>query len=83
MSHTEGGTPPWWEVELAFPSAVERVVVWNRDDGERLAHALSGAKVEVLNESGVALWEGIVPNPAGRSAAFAVGLVDVEALRPK
>ena len=33
-THTRSEDSPWWEVELAEPAAVERLVIWNRTDGQ-------------------------------------------------
>ncbi len=32
VSHTATEDNPWWEVELAEPTAIDRVVIWNRTD---------------------------------------------------
>ena len=82
VTHTSpNGTNPWWQVDLAFPAAIDRVVVWNRwGDGGKLAQRLDNAKVEVLNIDGKTLWQGTIPSPAPRSVSFEVGLIDLGSL---
>jgi len=82
VSHTVGGVDQWWQVELAFPAAIERLILWNREDNRLLADRLSDAKIEVFDEAGNILWSGAVAQPALRENRFDVGLVDLEALRP-
>jgi len=85
VTHTlQAATDPWWKVDLAFPAAVEQVVLWNRwGDGGRLEHRLNNAKVEVLDVKGGVLWEGTVPAPAPQRILFDVGLVELEGLELK
>ena len=48
QTHTVEGTEnPWWEVDLGSPQAIERIVVFNRDDG--LAKRLDGFTLLVLD----------------------------------
>jgi hypothetical protein len=47
VTHTEKSSAPWWEVELADPTPIDKVVVWNRTDN-KLEDRLSGAIVKVL-----------------------------------
>lgn len=40
VTHTNVGSPAWWEVDLGQPVAIESIAVWNRTDccGERLTN---------------------------------------------
>ncbi len=40
VTHTNGGNPSWWEVDLGEPMVIESVAVWNRTDccGDRLSN---------------------------------------------
>ncbi|AMV32402.1 Planctomycete cytochrome C [Pirellula sp. SH-Sr6A] len=47
VTHTEKSSSPWWEVELAEPTPVDQIRIWNRTDN-KLEDRLSGAIVRVL-----------------------------------
>ncbi len=56
VSHTAAnGKDPWWEVDLGETHHLERLVIWNRTDGQ-LASRLDGFKLSVLDEERNALW---------------------------
>jgi hypothetical protein len=40
VTHTNGGNPSWWEVDLGTRSQVDRIDIWNRTDccGDRLSN---------------------------------------------
>jgi putative heme-binding domain-containing protein len=62
QTHTEENTPdPWWEVDLGESYPIERIVVFNRDDGDlgkRLEgftlRVLDSARIEVYKRTGIA-----------------------------
>ena len=85
VTHTPlNKSDPWWKLDLAFPAAIDRVVVWNRwGDGAGLPRRLDNAKVEVLNGEGQVVWEGKVASPAPQKTVFDVGLIELESLRPR
>jgi len=50
-THTDGGkVPTWWEVDLGAVVPIDRVVVWNRTDGD-LGYRLQGYSVLLLDEA--------------------------------
>ena len=50
VCHTSSEDNPWWEVVLAQPAAIDRVVVWNRTDGgEAIASRTKNYKVLLLD----------------------------------
>lgn len=50
QTHTEENTPePWWQVDLGETYPIERIVVYNRRDGD-LGKRLEGFTVAVLDE---------------------------------
>ncbi len=61
-THTELSTDPWWEVDLGKASAIDKIVVWNRNDAE-LASRLSGARITILSEDRKTLWESAIEKP--------------------
>jgi len=73
VSHTaETDASPWWEVELADTQPIERIVVWNRTDGNTSTR-LTNWRVQLLDAKRQLVWgtdEAAAPMP---SRAFAVG----------
>jgi hypothetical protein len=50
VSHTSSEDNPWWEVVLAQPATIDRVVVWNRTDGgEAISSRTKNYKVLLLD----------------------------------
>ncbi|MEZ6138574.1 MAG: DUF1553 domain-containing protein [Pirellulaceae bacterium] len=47
-THTDTSSNPWWEVDLLQPRAIDRIVIWNRTDGD-LHSRLDGAQVLLLD----------------------------------
>lgn len=47
-THTRRSNDPWWEVELKENSPVEKVVLWNRSDGN-IHNRLDGARLVLLD----------------------------------
>jgi hypothetical protein len=61
-THTRIETNPWWEVKLAKPGPIDRVVIWNRTDiavGSRLANF----RVQVLDDAHKVVWSQDVVRP--------------------
>jgi len=54
-THTESPGDPWWEVDLKAAGPIDRIVVWNRTDGN-LQGRLAGARVTLLDEARKAVW---------------------------
>jgi putative heme-binding domain-containing protein len=73
QTHTQEGTEdPWWEVDLGREVPVERIVVWNRTDGN-LANRLNNFTLRVLDADKRTVFQK-VKNPTPKvKAAFAVG----------
>ncbi len=55
-SHTAAGRDPWWEIDLGGAHNIDRVVVWNRTDGET-ADRLAGYRVSILDGSRRTIWK--------------------------
>ena len=63
QTHTaEGGTAPWWEVDLGADYPIESIRLWNRTDGS-LGQRLDGYRLQVLDAAGRPVWE-VVDQPA-------------------
>ncbi len=69
---TERSENPWWELDLKGPYAIERVVLWNRTDGE-FGALLAGARVELLDEKRQSVWSALVEKTPKATADFSVG----------
>jgi putative heme-binding domain-containing protein len=62
----EGTNNPWWQVDLGREYPVDRVVVWNRTDGN-LGTRLAGFTLKVLDDAGrVVFARTNLPAPAQR-----------------
>lgn len=73
VAHTSGKDPdPWWEVELASELPVERVVVWNRTDGD-VGRRLDGFRVVLLDAKRQTLWKSDSTSAPEKNKAFAIG----------
>ena len=55
VSHTEGGSDLWWEVDLGSMREIDEIVVWNRTDGNT-ASRLAGYRVLVLDNDRRTIW---------------------------
>jgi hypothetical protein len=47
-THTKEDQGPWWEVDLGSASRVDKVVIWNRTDGD-VGYRLAGFRVALLD----------------------------------
>ncbi len=70
-THTETSTDPWWELDLKTVQPVDRVVLWNRTDGETAAR-LSGFKLALLDEKREPVWQQEVKDAPNPNSEFAV-----------
>ena len=72
VSHTSGNdNDPWWEVDLKAAKPVDRVVVWNRTDGN-VHTRLEGFRVVLLDDKQQIVWKSdLTPAPV-KEKAFAV-----------
>jgi putative heme-binding domain-containing protein len=80
QTHTREGTrSPWWEVDLGREYPIEKVVVWNRTDGN-LGSRLKGFTLKVLDaDRNVVFQRDKNPAPPVH-AEFAVGTASPERL---
>lgn len=72
VAHTSGtDNDPWWEVDLQAAKPVDRVVVWNRTDGN-VGSRLDGFRVVLLDDKRQTVWKsGATPAPE-KDKAFAI-----------
>lgn len=56
VTHTGKADNPWWEVDLQSEQPLERIVLWNRTDGDTAAR-LAKFRVAVLDEKRQVVWE--------------------------
>jgi hypothetical protein len=56
VTHTQHQPQPWWEVDLGAPKALNRIVIFNRTDGD-LEHRLRGLHVSVLDDARQVVWQ--------------------------
>jgi hypothetical protein len=65
-THTAQSDNPWWEVDLGSPQPIDRIVVWNRTDGN-VGTRLAGFRIVALNDKRETVWEQAkndAPNPS-------------------
>ena len=61
-THTAGEANPWWEVDLGSPAVIDRVVVWNRTDGN-VGTRLNHFKVQLLDQDRKSIFETVQKQP--------------------
>jgi hypothetical protein len=62
---------PWWEVDLKAAKPVDRVVVWNRTDGN-VGKRLDGFRVVLLDDKRQIVWKSEATPAPEKEKAFAV-----------
>ncbi|QOV91094.1 DUF1553 domain-containing protein [Humisphaera borealis] len=73
VSHTgEGDNNPWWEVDLGSEQPIDRVVIWNRTDGN-VVRRLADFKLSVLNADRVMTWGETISKAPSPSASYGPG----------
>lgn len=73
VAHTSGEeNDAWWEVDLKTAKAVERVVVWNRTDGN-VGKRLDGFRVLLLDDKRQTLWKSENNAAPDKEKTFAIG----------
>ncbi|HEX8915382.1 MAG TPA: DUF1553 domain-containing protein [Humisphaera sp.] len=75
----DGDVNGWWEVDLGAERSFDRVVLWNRTDGNFTAR-LAGAKVSVLNDKRETVWSHQLAKGPNPSASFGPSAVQDVAL---
>jgi len=68
-THTKKEKNPWWEVDLGASTTIDKVVIWNRTDGD-LFNRMKSCRVIILNEKRQPVWAGRVNSPFNPSAEF-------------
>lgn len=86
-THTAISKNPWWQLDLGMNTAVERLAIWNRTDGN-VGSRLNNFRIAVLDENQKPVWEKTVtasPNPSAsweldgvRSVQFAAALANFQ-----
>jgi tetratricopeptide (TPR) repeat protein len=64
-AHTKMEHDPWWEVDLGSEQPIDRIVIWNRSDGNLYAR-MNHFRIRVLDRSRKVLFEQVVaraPSP--------------------
>lgn len=68
-THTKQEKNPWWEVDLGANTTIDKVVIWNRTDGD-LFNRMKSCRVVILDENRQPVWAGRVDSPFNPSAEF-------------
>ncbi|MBX3423511.1 MAG: DUF1553 domain-containing protein [Pirellulaceae bacterium] len=71
-THTNTEDAPWWEVQLAQPAAVDKIVVWNRTDSG-LQSRLQAAQVLCLDDQRQEVFRHALQEAPQQQVAIAVG----------
>lgn len=72
QTHTVENRPnPWWEVDLGSEHAIERVVLWNRDEANgRFSGRLNGCRLRVLDSNRRTVFETTLEQAPPRDVSF-------------
>ncbi|MHC4401688.1 MAG: glycosylhydrolase-like jelly roll fold domain-containing protein, partial [Planctomycetota bacterium] len=62
VCHTLKQDDPWWEVDLGSVAPIDRIVIWNRTDGN-LQTRLSRFRVSLADEAGRTVWQRLLTEP--------------------
>ncbi len=71
VSHTAQADNPWWEVDLKSEQSIDRVVLWNRTDGET-EERMRNFRIIVLNDKHEPIFSKDVVDPPKPSSEFAL-----------
>ena len=71
-AHTSMESAPWFEVDLGSEQPVDRIVVWNRVEGD-LHLRMNHFRVRVLDRSRKVVYEQVVDNAPNPSCEFVPG----------
>ncbi len=61
-THSAQSTDPWWEVDLGKAVSIDKIVIWNRTDGN-VGNRLTGAKLSILTSDRKTVWETTLDKP--------------------
>jgi mono/diheme cytochrome c family protein len=68
-THTAQSKDPWWELDLGEQRPLDRLVIWNRTDGN-LQSRLNGAVIQVLDADRKTVFEETLKDAPQTSAEF-------------
>ncbi len=72
VAHTAGtDNDPWWEVDLKTAQPIDRVVVWNRTDGN-VGKRLDGFRVVLLDDQRQIVWKSASTPAPDQDKTFAI-----------
>ena len=77
VTHTKKDKNPWWMVELPEPTAIDRIVVWNRTDGN-VGTRLNGFRVSILDDQQQPVWKQDIKAAPATSQELAIGAVPAD-----
>ncbi len=68
-THTETEDNPWWELDLGKHSAIDRITIWNRTDGN-VQSRLDGLSIDLLNAERKVIWSHTIEKAPKESDSF-------------
>ena len=71
-THSALSDNPWWEVDLKAEQSLDRLVVWNRTDGD-VGSRLANFRVLVLNDQHQVVWQQKIAAPPMPSVELLLG----------
>lgn len=71
VTHTATEDNPWWECDLGSALPVERVVIWNRTDGN-VQGRLANFRLVLLDDARNPVWETTVAEPPNPSVSVSL-----------
>ena len=70
-THTAVSENPWWEVDLKSAKEIDRVMIWNRTDGN-VGNRLANFQVSLLDEQRKPVWTRTIADPPSPSASLSL-----------
>lgn len=70
-THTAISANPWWQLDLGSPQPIDRIIVWNRTDGN-FQSRLAGCRVQLLDEQRQTVWETTITDAPATSLELPV-----------
>jgi hypothetical protein len=76
VTHTGNDSNPWWEVDLGHPQKIDRIVIYNRIDGN-LHQRLHDFQVSILDQHHEVIWSKTIQEPPNPKRAIDMSQTEI------